>query len=288
MSPWQRWSGIMKCYPFEEKRLAKWEPPYIVQPKYDGDRCKGYKLPNSNYLLLTSEENPYFSVPHIQESLNASNLDLTLDGELYSHNVCLQGGHELVHSIVSRTVNLHPRHKEISYYLFDIESPEDQLQRLLKLNSIASLNLPHIKVAPFWICHTLSEIKKVYDDLVTKGYEGIIIRHLHNVYQPKRSTFIMKFKPKRSDTYTIVNWNEEISKDGIPKGRIGSLVMSSQTGDTFNVSAGLNDQDRSNLWDIRYALQGLSATVKYQHLTNKKIPKGCFDIIVHHNEGRLK
>jgi len=32
-------AGVQLCYPFEEKRLAKWEPPYIVQPKLDGERC---------------------------------------------------------------------------------------------------------------------------------------------------------------------------------------------------------------------------------------------------------
>ena len=279
---WQRWTGIMKCYPFEEKRLAKWEPPYIVQPKYDGDRCKGYPLPRSKeYLLLTSEENPYFSVPHIKESLANSGLDLNLDGELYDHNICLEGGHELVHSIVSRKVNLHPRHKEISFYLFDIENEEPQLQRLIRLNQIKELNLPYIKVAPFWICETLDEIKQAYDNLILKGYEGIIIRHLHNSYERKRSTFIMKFKPKKKDIYTIVGWNEEISKDGIPKGRIGSLIMSSQAEDTFNVSAGLNNESKALLWGIRDKLSGMTATVHYQHLTNKKIPKGCFDIKVH-------
>jgi len=85
---WQRWKNIMKCYPFEEKRLAKWQPPYICQPKYDGDRCKGYPLPNrfkddiSDYMLLTSEENPYFSIPHINASLAKSGLDVILDGDL--------------------------------------------------------------------------------------------------------------------------------------------------------------------------------------------------------------
>lgn len=279
---WQRWSGIMKCVPFEEKRLAKWQPPYIVQPKYDGDRCKAYPIKEStNYLLLTSEENPYFSIPHIQKSLADSNLDLILDGELYSHKLNLEGGHELIHSVASRTINLHPRHLELEYHLFDIESKRPQLERLITLTKIAKLNLPYIKVAPFWICENLSQIKKIYDKLILQGYEGIIIRHLNNFYEHKRSTFLMKFKPRCSDTYMIVNWNEEISKDGVPKGRIGSLTLSSQTGDTFNVSAGLNDQDRSYLWEHRMILQGLDATVYYQHLSNKKIPKGCFDLIVH-------
>ena len=70
---WQRWAGIMKFSPFEEKRLAKWEPPYIVQTKYDGDRCSNTPCPNYP-LLLTSEENPYFSIPHIAEQILDSGL----------------------------------------------------------------------------------------------------------------------------------------------------------------------------------------------------------------------
>lgn len=279
---WQRWSGIMKCYPFEEKRLTKWKPPYIVQPKYDGDRCKSYQIKSSsNFLMLTSEENPYFSVPHIQESLNISGIKYDLDGELYNHDICLEGGHELIHSIASRTVNLHPRHKELEYWIFDVEVSQPQMERLIILNHIREMNLPYVKVAPYWICNTLDDIKKVYDMLIYKKYEGIIIRNLYAPYERKRSLWVMKFKPKKKDTYKIIGWNEEISKDGIPKGRIGSLTMSSQSGDTFNVSAGLNDQSRALLWEIRHKLDihhSYDAIVYYQHLTNKKVPKGCFDI----------
>jgi len=159
--------------------------------------------------------------------------------------------------------------------------PKPQLERLIILDDIKKMNLPYIKVAPFWICETLDDIKKVYDLLVGKEFEGIIIRHFQNSYEHKRSTFIMKFKPKRSDTYKIIGWNEEVSKDGILKGRIGSLMLSSQAGDSFSVSAGLNDESRARLWKVRDTLSGLSATVFYQHLTNKKIPKGAFDIKVH-------
>ena len=69
MADWQRWKNIMKCYPFEEKRLAKWKPPYIVQPKFDGVRCRAIPT-DTGYLLVSSEENVIFSVPHINEELN--------------------------------------------------------------------------------------------------------------------------------------------------------------------------------------------------------------------------
>lgn len=276
----QRWKGIMKCYPFEESRLAKWKPPFMVQPKYDGNRCVNMPRENDCY-LLSSETNILTSVPHINQQLIDSGLyRYPLDGELYSHELFMEGGHELISSIVSRTANLHPRHQEMKLILFDIKVPGlNQVERQKFLNRIPK-GLPNIDVAPYWICKTLSDVKNVYDKIIEKGYEGIIIRNLSNTYEEKRSTWIMKFKPKRKDTYHIVGWKEEISKHGEPKGRIGSLIMASQSGDEFAVSAGLDDNDREHLWIMRDNLAGKSAVVHYQHLTNKQIPKGCFDIEV--------
>jgi len=278
MPEWQRWKNIMKCYPFSEDRLAKWQPPYIVQPKYDGDRCKAYYNTDAGYLLTSSEDNPFFSVPHINAALDASGVDLTLDGELYNHKLCIRGGHELIHGIVSRSVNLHPEAHKMQYHIFDIEMEGSQLERLVKLEKLRDLKIPGIVIAPFWICESLDDIKRVYDKLIKEHFEGIIIRNINNVYQYKRSTMLMKFKPKKTDTYKIVGFNEEISKDGIPKNRLGSLMLSSQLNDIFAVSAGLTADEKVMLWKIREILLGKNATVHYQHLTNKSIPKGTFDI----------
>jgi len=93
MPKWQRWKGIMKCYPFEEKRLAKWQPPYIVQPKYDGVRCRAVPIPGGGYILLSSEENVIYSVPHILDWLNRVQLTTELDGELYCHGMSFSFNH---------------------------------------------------------------------------------------------------------------------------------------------------------------------------------------------------
>ena len=277
---WQRWSGIMKCVPFEEKRLAKWNPPYIVQPKYDGDRCRNEPAQNTS-MLLTSEENVFFSVPHINEQLDKSGMYVhPWDGELYNHELFLEGGHELIHSICSRTVNIHPRHKEMEFWIFDVKVKNcSQVERMNFIFSPTGLP-KNIKIAPYWICETLDDIKKIYDKLIEQKYEGIIVRHLYNIYEDKRSTYMMKFKPKKEDTYEIVGWKEEHTIEGMPKGRIGSIIFSSQKGDKFAVSAGLNDNDREILWDIKDQLAGKMGVVHYQHLTNKQIPKGTFDIEV--------
>lgn len=276
MSESQRWKNIMKAIPFEEKRLAKWEPPYIVQPKYDGVRCRAVPLSDPqghSCVLLSSEENIIHSVPHLNEIINDLNLSIELDGELYCHGMNFE---EIV-SITSRTVNLHPDFQRIQFHVFDIITDQSQIMRTLSLENLRDLS-PHLVISPSWICQNLDEVKKVYDDVLSLNYEGIIVRNAMAPYERKRSTWIMKFKPKRQDTYQIVDWQEEVSKDGVPKGRIGAIILKSQDGDIFGVSAGLNDDEKEKYWNARETLPGKNAIVHYQHLTDKKIPKGCFDI----------
>ena len=274
MNTYQQWRGCMKCYPFEEKRLAKWSPPYIIQPKYDGIRCRAVRV-NDVYILLSSEENVIFSVPHINIALDILQTTAELDGELYCHDMSF----EQILSITSRSTNLHPDHFLMEFHVFDVVNKLPQVERLAIIEGFKDKH-ESIKVAPFYVAHTLDGVKTVYDTFIKEGYEGIIIRHFLNRYETKRSTMVMKYKPKKADTYNIVGWREEVSVNGDPKGRIGSLIMSSQTGDEFGVSAGLDGLQKDHLWSIRDQLAGKQAVIHYQHLTDRKIPKGTFNVEV--------
>lgn len=268
-SSWQRWRGIMKCYPFEEKRLAKWTPPWIVQPKYDGVRCRAVHTANG-YILLSSEENLLFSVPHIIEALNKSGLTIELDGELYCHGMSFED----IVSITSRTQNLHPNHQVMQYHLFDIVTDQLQSYRTMDLEKIKQMNISHVVVAPFWLAHTLSDVMRVFDLMCEQKFEGIIVRHCDAKYERKRSTWVMKFKPKQQDIYEIVGTQEEIDKEGLEKGSLGALVCKSGDGNVFNVGTGFSAEQRQILWEVRDTLVGRSAVVKYQHITTgMKVPR---------------
>lgn len=273
MSNWQRWAGIMKAYPFEEKRLAKWQPPYIVQPKYDGVRCRAIQLETglkgNEYLLLSSGENIIYSVPHISEILSLIGIKAELDGELYCHGMSF----EEISSITSRTVNIRSDYNKIQYHVFDIINDQPQMKRSLMIENLKGLS-PYIVVAPFWLCSTLDEVMKAYDQIIKQGYEGIIVRHAQAAYIRKRSTMVMKFKPKKEDIYEIVNWAEEVSIEGSPKNTLGSLLCKSGDGNTFSVGTGFTDNLRSRLWQDRGTLSGKFVKVQYQHLTSgKKVPR---------------
>ena len=263
----QRWKNIMKAYPFEEKRLLKWTPPFIVQPKYDGIRCRAVPLENGQFILLSSEENVIYSVPHINESLKKLNIKAEFDGELYHHGMSF----ELITSITSRTVNIHPDYEAIQFHIFDVVDPAaNQTDRIMLLQHWKKeiLKSKNLELSPYWIADNLSEIMRVYDKLIEFGYEGIIVRHCQAPYIRKRSTFVMKFKPKKEDTYVISGYVEEHTNEGIAKGQLGALVCDSGNSQTFRVGSGFTEEQRINLWKDRENLVGKEVRIGYQHMTS--------------------
>lgn len=268
---WQRRKGIMLCYPFEESRLAKWKPPYIVQPKYDGERCRAVPI-EGGYLLLSSEENPFFSIPHINNAINKfRSTGFEFDGELYCHGMPF----ERIHSIVSRTKGLHPDYRRISYHLFDIISNDIQMVRLGNLMMLHN-GVEYLEWAPYGIADNLEAVMHFHDKYIKQGYEGIIVRHAEAPYLRRRSIYVMKFKPGREDVYTIKGVQEEIDKSGNPKGRLGALICAGSDGTLFGVGTGFSADDRRILWDEAQSglLVGKQVRVKYQHLTSgKAVPR---------------
>lgn len=264
-------SGIMLCYPFEEKRLLKWNPPYVVQPKLDGERCISiydvqYDKRLHGWTLLSSENNLFSSVPHIIKALKEQEIPWyqEYDGELYTHGLDFSS----IHSIVSRTVNLHPDHEQMQYHIFDYVSDDPQWQRIKTLHKLRLK--PPLKLVPLIMCNTFDEVIKAYDDILSQGYEGIVVRHIDAPYVRKRSVYMMKFKPKKDDYYRIIGYKEEVDKYGKPKGTLGALSCKGDDGTTFFVGSGLTRENRETLWTERENLIGKLCHVQYQHITSGK------------------
>ena len=280
-----RRQGIMLCYPFEEKRLARWSPPYLVQPKLDGERCRDIapQFFNGDYspLLVSSEVTPILSLPHLTaelrelhnslyRSFNPNFSSFRLDGELYVHGLKF----EEIHSRVSRTVNPHPDYASVELHVFDLwncDLPQyDRTTTLLKMQKFFP---PHIKLVPTRFAETLDDILFANDQFVSEGYEGIIVRHFNNLYVPRRSTHVMKFKPKKEDTYEIVGVEEAISDSGHPKKMVGSFLCRVRgTSDIFSVSPGrgCTDERKKRWWRERHSFIHHDLLVEYQNLTSKR------------------
>ena len=305
-------SGIQLCYPFEEKRLEKWKPPYLVQPKLDGERCRA--LPSTDYEgqplwwdFISSELNSFnFAIPHIVgATYDQASPTMELDGELYSHELYLEGGFDLIHSIVSRRTNLHPRFEEMEYHIYDhvVESP--QYKRYQDLDKLKGCIKPPLQIVPTYGAVSLEDVMQIYDHILSKGYEGIVVRHIDAPYVRRRSIYVMKFKPKKDDYYKIVGYKRLIRKDEyfgknplkniLPKtleesiyyekfgmeSLMGALVCIGNDIHVFGV-AGFEDSDKESFWRDREDLIGKTCHVEYQNITSGKgVPRfGIYKEIV--------
>lgn len=214
---------------------------------------------------MSSEENPIHSVPHIEEQLSGLKADLELDGELYYHGMPFAD----IHSIVSRKVNQHDDFEMMNYYVFDVVI-DWMAQRIrmetLKMISQACSKMPNVMFVEHDEVETEEE---VFGLLYTKyqGYEGFIVRDPLSAYVRRRSTAMMKFKPKKQDFYLIVGCKEEISIEGMPKNSLGSVICCKDD-QTFDVGSGpfLTLKNRRELWERKQELIGKIAKVEYQYL----------------------
>lgn len=288
-------SGIQLARPYEERLLLKHYQDngklhIMAQPKLDGERCRAV-WDGEKYILLSSEENQFIATPHINMALNKLPdfwRGNELDGEIYIHGK----SREYIHSIVSRTNELHPDYLSAQFHIFDMPGSAEfsgmssQLSRITEKNRMfACLAEPWInevlRNVPTAIASDLETVWKFYDRYLADGYEGIILRHPDAPYKRGRDWRMLKFKPSKSDTYKIVGWKEEISIHGEPKGRLGALVCEDRYGNQFSVGSGLDDAKRVGYWAIRASLPGKWVKINYQRLSVHGIPlEIVFDGIV--------
>jgi len=271
-------SGIQLAYPFEERRLLnqgrfslRWSPPYILQPKLNGERCRLIHE-GDRCLLLSSTEEIISSVPHINEA------GLLLpqgefDGELYVHGWTWAE----IHSVVSTTSTMHPNYGAMQLHLFDIITEGSQISRLIQLNQRFRLNglSPCLQLVAPHMANTLEEVYQIYEKFIGLGYEGFIIRHVDAIYLRRRSPAMMKFKPKAFDQYLITGVYEAISQSGTPKGLAGGFNCIDDMGTTFSVGAGkLSHDERREVWyrwqECPETLAGSYLEVEYQTMSDKK------------------
>jgi len=261
---------IMLAYAWEEKRFNKWPKPVIVQPKLNGDRCRAVFDENGKVTLYSSSGAVRVSVPHLNEELEDLHLSNTeLDGELYCHGMRFQD----IRSITSRTINLHPNHELINYYIYDLVDEErEQIRRMDELFILIPPTAFFLRRVPMTLVNTPEEFLNQVGSSVILGYEGAIARHPHAPYVRRKTTTMMKLKPQVSDTFVVVGYEEEVSISGAPKGALGALRCWNENKDVFKVGTGFTRSQREVFWELRKSLPGKFVKIRFQELTRDGIP----------------
>ena len=278
----------MLAHKFEDASPTKREPPFFVQPKYDGIRAIWYqdKLWSRPHI---GPSHKILGVPQVMKELQTYFSGVSLDGELYEHG---KGAtFERTSGLARRKVNIEKN--RLQYWVFDIYSPDSYTsfeKRWFKLLNIFR-QLIRDAFIPRWVklsnCEVVACSREMLDQrmaeirgqALAQGYEGIILRRPEADYQGKRTWDLLKYKWWQDIEVKAIGFVEGKGKF---QGMLGSIQYQMRDGKQGFCGSGmklndgtstLDDAVRLKIWTHTRSYISLSFTLCFQELTANGIPR---------------
>lgn len=248
--------------------------PCDAQRKYNGVRCLAV-VDKGKTTLWSRRQMQIFGVPHVVKAYDEAFCGDTgtyiFDGELYRHGWSLQR----ISGYVRKKSETKPGFAELSHFVYDLanhDGPWTERREAIKNHFFSGLNLvgPAIQmVHTVPVYDGLTTAKKLHDEWVQDGYEGVILRDHHGLYeQGKRSYDLVKMKEFQEMEFQIIDVGEG-------RGRMeGKAVFRCRTPDDkeFECVAPGNMEDKARFLRRKDELIGSMLTVKYFDTTDGGVP----------------
>ena len=246
---------------FDMKRIKSTE--VFIEPKLDGIRCLA---------IVENREAKLFT----RAGKLITNFDDTVGAELSKLNDGCYDGEIMSTDFTALMRQVHRKEgadiSEVYFALFDYiplkewkeKSSREQAWRRYEILKwrIKDLNKYVTLVKRERIKSDYNEIKRIHDSYVNLGYEGAMIKTIHDPYCFGRDYSVMKFKAFFDADVPIIGLKEGTGKH---KGKLGSFLVDYK-GVSVSVGSGLNDELREKLWGDP-AIIGRIIEVRYQEET---------------------
>ena len=255
------WPGLihefpcMLCTPFDEKIMKKFKFPAYAQLKMDGMRfnaiikdgkCEFRSRNGKEIQLLGYLEEEFVKL--------AAGQNLVFDGELLVNDKGIildrQTGNGILNKAVKGTISIDEARKVhatiwdvIPYDVFKEGSGKTAYQiRFSQLESMALPSKVHLveskSVASF------EEAHKIFEEYLSQGQEGIILKDMSGTWENKRVKTQLKFKAEIECDLRITAIQPGTGKY---EGMVGAYICESEDGIIkVDVGSGLSDEDRKN------------------------------------------
>lgn len=275
--------------PITDEELNKLIYPLVGSPKLDGFRCTVI-----NGCPTTSSMKPFQNRFICEEFSNYPWLS-GLDGEII---VGSPTSPDVFHN-TSGPVRRFDGEPDFKFYVFDDFSNKDSSyeERWLLKNDI--FDWSRIVVLEQCLLKCPDDVLAYEKEILSLGYEGVMIRSLSERYKEGRCTFrdmnIFKRKPFVECEAVIIGFEEamenqneqEVNELGlskrshkkenlIPKGTLGAFILKSPLWEkSFSAAPGrgFTADTKLLIWLQRDNYIGLSATVKYQLYGSRERPR---------------
>lgn len=260
------WGGLIHDYPvmlcsqFEQKLVDKVQYPALVQTKMDGMRFNAivrngtveYRSRNGKEIQLLGNLDADFIAM-------AGDIDCVFDGELLvageSGVLDRQTGNGILNKANKGTISA----KEASMvratvwdvipYLYFIEGecPTPYGTRMESLSILFQKHSPaKVSLVQSWEVENYDTAKALFEELLQRGEEGIILKDKRGIWENKRAKHQIKFKGELECDLKIVGVEEGTGKYA---GMLGAVLCESCDGIVqVRVGSGFNDEQRKNLW----------------------------------------
>lgn len=263
-------------------------PFWYVSTKLDGLRCVALYL-EGTWKLFTREGARILTCDHLFDSYEKlrRQFGITfLDGELYNPNVTFE---QIQSYVMSRTDNLAGRSLHHAVWSFgDADDFLDEDPQHMKI--FATDNPEWMKVNDFCLKHLQhhiwpvrqehfpnnnEKIMALTDEVVSRGCEGVMLRHPYCLYDFKRSELLLKAKKMKTmdGVITEVNCGELTRKvaggGNVPyRGMQNITIRQEDNGAFCNVGSGWTIEQRVEAFEHPERYIGRTIEVQYQNLTN--------------------
>lgn len=257
--------------------LSEINYPVIAMPKYDGIRCI---IKDNNLLSRTLKPIPSIAINNWLKSTGLNNLD----GELMAYNKVKNSfaDFNVIQSLIMSSYTPQPilRNFNFVYHVFDTihdriltDTYKNRLSHVnayLK-NFVNSDTSWTVSISPHVVINNLNELLNYHKKLVSKGYEGTIIRSITKPYKFGRSTLreggMLKVKNFTDNEAEVIRFNELLINNNeqitdnlgnlirsnhnankIPGDKLGSITCELDNGVQFDLGSGFNEVQRIAIW----------------------------------------
>ena len=241
----------------------------VSMPKLNGLRCM--YIPGRGFYSRDGKRWNDAVLAHIIPPTT----DYIIDGELYCHGMSLQ---KINSAVGVNRIEPGEDAKWIKFFSFDLVEPKfNALTRMLLLEKILNDSRGQtagIDLVEWEICKTRIELDDCYNDYISKGFEGQMLKSVFGSYLPQgpkeRTTMnLQKRKAFLDAEFECIG--RVISQEGKCAGKLGALKFITNRGVTFEVGTGFTDEEREEYITPNYHFQR-KATIKYLNLTDDGRP----------------
>ena len=164
------------------------------------------------------------------------------------------------------------RKVKVKYMAFDLpldKSPFEERMKKLK-QIVAKIGSPkHVAFAKQKKIKSKKHLDSMFDEVVARGGEGVMLRQPGSMYEGKRSKTLLKYKQFHDTEVKVTGY---FPGKGKYEGKLGSFICELVTDPTIKVKVSGVDDEIRNDYKITHPI-GTIITIGFSEKTSKGVPR---------------